>query len=957
MIKIKLLTSNHRIAGMKSYTNYGLFALFAFIIAVMSLNAQVISPQEFNADDPMEQRATPQQTANLIKQHRSKHYLLFPEDRQFPIRMTDALPQRWIEKGPSDSFGGNARPGEFYVFQVGLYAVDKNVSQIQIAYSDLTGPDNNSIPAANFRCFNLGGTDWLGRTFRKTVAVKKGNIQPLWFGVDIPQDTPSGKYKAQITIAPQPSFTPMQISITLTVSGSVLKDHGDSDLWNYSRLRWLDSTLALDEEVTAPYIPLQISANTITCLGRKITITNSGLPKSILSKFDHTLGEINQKGTEILARPVSLNIQTENGQVNFTPDKLEFTKHTPATIEWKAWNNATDFSLVTHVHMEYDGHIAFRMTLTAKKTTSIKNINLDIPIKSNVAKYMMGMGRKGGLIPDDFQWKWDKAKHQDSLWIGDVNAGLQCKLKGPNYSRPLVNIYYKYKQIDLPDAWYNEGKGGVTVGKADNDATVFNAYSGPRTIQAGQQLNFNFDLLITPVKPVNTKAHFHNRYYHNGSGATIPKWISAAKQGSAEIINIHHGNDLNPYINYPFLPETTKDLAAYIETVHNAGLKAKTYYTVRELTNHVAELWALRSLGDEVFLTGGGNNETSIINPRGADPWLQKHLRTDYVPAWRHPFSSGKYAGHVDASIVTSGMSRWHNYYIEGLQYLVRNLKIDGIYIDDVAYDRKVMQRVRKVFDRNRPGSLIDVHSWNHFNSYAGFANCANLYMEHFPYIDSIWFGEGFNYNESPDYWLVEISGIPFGLMGQMLQGGGNPWRGMIYGMTGRLPWSGNPTPVWNFWREFDIENTKIIGYWAPNCPVKTDIENILATIYKGRERSIVSIASWAKEPAQCKLKIDFEALGIDPKKASIYAPPIKDFQPEMLWKINDPIPVIPGRGWLLVIDTQERELTKAEPRMDIYKGRKLFYESNFQSVGLEKDWTTHTSKRIGRSRQIFVGR
>ena len=56
--------------------------------------------------------------------------------------------------------------------------------------------------------------------------------------------------------------------------------------------------------------------------------------------------------------------------------------------------------------------------------------------------------------------------------------------------------------------------------------------------------------------------------------------------------------------------------------------------------------------------------------------------------------------------------------------------------------------------------------------------------MEHFPYINSLWFGEGYDYDETPDYWLVEISGIPFGLYGEMLKGGGNPWRGMLYGMT-----------------------------------------------------------------------------------------------------------------------------------------------------------------------------
>ena len=67
--------------------------------------------------------------------------------------------------------------------------------------------------------------------------------------------------------------------------------------------------------------------------------------------------------------------------------------------------------------------------------------------------------------------------------------------------------------------------------------------------------------------------------------------------------------------------------------------------------------------------------------------------------------------------------------------------------------------------------------------------------MEHFPYINSLWFGEGYDYNAPPDYWLVEISGIPFGLYGEMLEGDGNPWRGMVYGMTDRLGWAATRGP------------------------------------------------------------------------------------------------------------------------------------------------------------------
>ena len=49
--------------------------------------------------------------------------------------------------------------------------------------------------------------------------------------------------------------------------------------------------------------------------------------------------------------------------------------------------------------------------------------------------------------------------------------------------------------------------------------------------------------------------------------------------------------------------------------------------------------------------------------------------------------------------------------------------------------------------------------------------------MEHFPYLNRLWFGEYFDYEKNkPDFFfLTEVSGIPFGLMGEMLQNDGKP--------------------------------------------------------------------------------------------------------------------------------------------------------------------------------------
>ena len=304
-------------------------------------------------------------------------------------------------------------------------------------------------------------------------------------------------------------------------------------------------------------------------------------------------------------------------------------------------------------------------------------------------------------------------------------------------------------------------------------------------------------------------------------------------------------------------------MKAYVDAAHARGMKVKIYYTVRELSNRAPELWALRSLGHEV-LSGG---------PGGGWAWLQEHVGGDYIGGWFVPEIQ-------DAALVTSGISRWHNYYVEGLDWLARNVGIDGLYLDDVAFDRTTMKRVRKVLDRRRPGALIDLHSANQYNPRDGFASSANLYLEHLPYIDRLWFGEYFDYDAPPDYWLVEISGVPFGLLGEMLEKGGNPWRGMLFGATSRLPWAGDPRPLWKAWDAFGLEGSRMKGWWVPDTPVRTDRPGVLATTYVKPGKALVAVASWEKEPVDVALAIDWKALGLDPSRARLTAPPIEGFQP-----------------------------------------------------------------------------
>jgi hypothetical protein len=666
------------------------------------------------------------------------------------------------------------------------------------------------------------------------------------------------------------------VRLEVRVTDQVLEDGGDGEPWRQSRLRWLDSKLAFDDDIVPPFTPMTVKGRTIGCLGRDLTFGRDSLPAKIRSFFAPEMTRLSPTAREVLAAPMALSIKDEGGTVlKWDGPKPAIVKKAAGAVAWESKSRAGDITMTCRAEMEFDGYVELKLEVRADRDIPLSDIVLDVPIAKDAAKYMMGLGFKGGSRPAEFTWAWDRTKNQDALWIGGVNAGLQVGLRAENYSRPLNTNFYLSKPLNMPPSWYNDGRGTVTV-RETGGAVVLRASSGPRTLRAGEALRFDVTLLLTPFKTIDPAAHFVQRYYH------AFKPLDEIAATGANTINIHHANAINPFINYPFL--RPKEMKGYIDAAHERGFKVKIYDTIRELSNRAAELFALRSLGHEVFSPG----------PGGGFSWLQEHLGGDYIAAWFVPELQ-------DAAIINSGMSRWHNYYIEGLDWLAKNVGIDGLYLDDVAFDRTTMKRVRKVLDRNRPGALIDLHSANQFNPRDGFASSANLYLEHFPFLNRLWFGEYFDYDSPPDTWLIEISGIPFGLMGEMLQDGGNPWRGMLFGMTSRLPWAGDPRPLWKAWDAFGIRDAEMIGFWVERPPVKTGRGDVPATVYVKKGRALISIASWAKDPVEVRLDIDWKRLGIDPEKAKLAAPPIESFQDAAVFKPGDAISVRPGKGWLLV--------------------------------------------------------
>jgi hypothetical protein len=821
------------------------------------------SVNEFHSFFPMEVIATPEEEAGFMAAAEGG-WRVVVEHREYPVRMSRFIPQHWVHaelpgtdfvpdsagsgsgentsaeptglqnqpSRPTPAFTSRVFRGEAFTLQLALIPGKEPLDEVQVTF--LNFPESL---AGSMTCFNCNGIDERGDYFRNALSVPAGTVQPLWLGIEVPEDHPAGPMEGWVTVttAHRGSKT---IHVTLDVSEGQAENGGANEPELMTRLAWLNSTSGTNPDfIIQPFHPVAVRGHTLEILGRSIELGESGLPRQILSFFNPELTHFNEDPEPILAGPLELQVVVNGQPERFEPIGYEVQQDSRGVARWTSRGMSYHFRIAVEGRLEYDGMLDYRVSLTAEVDVDVDEIALPISLAPDAAEYMLGLGRKGGKRPDAVDWKWAVENHQEGVWLGGIHKGLQYVLRDENYIRPLNTNFYRNQPLQMPPSWYNQGRGGIRISEEDGSVTALN-YSGPRTVRAGDTLHFNVRFLITPFKPIDTRTHFDTRFVH----MYVP--VDSVRAWGGTVVNIHHANEINPYINYPFF--NLGQQAAYIDEAHAKGIKVKLYNTIRELTYKAHELFALRSLGDEILNDGEG----------GGHSWMQEHLEDHYHSAW--------HAWRVDdAAMLNKGTSRWTNYYIEGLSWLAENQHIDGLYLDDIAFSRETVKRLVSVLNRHRDEVVIDLHSANQFNVRDGYINSAMLYMEHFPYISRLWFGEYFEYDLDEDYWLTEVSGLPFGLMGEMLQDGGHPYRGLLYGMTARMYGNVDPRPVWQMMNRFGIADSRMLGYWLEDTPVTTDHPRVLATTFSRPEGSLIVLASWSDKDEVVALDVNWEALGL----------------------------------------------------------------------------------------------
>eukprot|EP00966_Prymnesium_polylepis_P035007 813437-Prymnesium_polylepis.1 len=181
------------------------------------------------------------------------------------------------------------------------------------------------------------------------------------------------------------------------------------------------------------------------------------------------------------------------------------------------------------------------------------------------------------------------------------------------------------------------------------------------------------------------------------------------------------------------------------------------------------------------------------------------------------------------------------------------------------------------------------------------------------------------------DYWLVEVSGLPFGVQSELMAGDClmPVLRGLLHGTTVRdapgLCGASGPAEYWRVLDAFGAGRSALRGYWEPRPPVSVSCAGVHASAYVRRGlASLVVLASfgvddvtgggtftsrWAS--ARCSLSFDWAQLGLAPRAARLLTVPYTHSgapRPALRIWLEPPsygasLPVYANRGYVLLLD------------------------------------------------------
>jgi len=654
---------------------------------------------DFDVRSPMEYTATPSEMKNIMSSGGYATWVsLISNTSTQTIRMKD-LPLELAISPPNTSVTisrGGGEEQKVRAVQIVLFAANTDIDGVSVEFID----GDVDQDGTTYTCLQTSGTDYNGNPMTPPpVNIKMGDTGQLLILIDSTNCSIDTSRKQTMLKKKQVKITPIGLSSTLitismdpcaynTSKNSESSESSSSnpvvtsDIWQLSRLSWLNSKVGISDTITRPYSALilidsdeTVNGNpTLKCRGRTVSLSSAtGLPSALTSNARHVLFNQHKNENENEGgAAVQFTVHDKEGHpLTFRADTLDLNVLMGPGNSTATWSKTLQSSgdapltLTIEGRMDFDGHLDYCVILSSSSSTTVDvdSASLVMLVDKNVARFANGGGLadNGGWFPTEnpslMNWSWKDFNRKTydpntpaggppepsgwRMWLGDVDAGIFLKLKGDSVAWNEASPRAGSRGFEPPLSWAGQDGSSGSLNVSSSASSIspssssirVEARSGPIQVLSGDGLRFNFTLMATPTKGDWThtaegkRGHYlYSRHYHVPYGdwnPTLPCDLKKTVLPGLTTYILHQSNKYNPYIDWPFHPNVMPSLQHLIVGAAKCNVRVKLYFTIGQMTNHNPEVFALEGMNGEILL----ENRTNQPAPSGPSSSFQRQHR------------------------------------------------------------------------------------------------------------------------------------------------------------------------------------------------------------------------------------------------------------------------------------------------------------------------------------------
>jgi len=410
--------------------------------------------------------------------------------------------------------------------------------------------------------------------------------------------------------------------------------------------------------VPDPFEPIVRTGRMLTVTGRRIVLSEGGLPAAI-----HAAGQV------VSPSETRWWTESERGAVPTSP--LRFTRDTPERVAWTADSDIAGMRLRIEGSLEFDGFLHYRVTVSPHEQTGMLSpLGLRIPLAVEPAGYLGWLG--GGAVPPRKQEPdWSLAQAYDAR---ETRPGCEILPFAFQYivSGETAGLLFA---VESDRDWRIDDRDSNFRVCREPDTAEFGVHFVDHRTAAGRSITFEFALQPLPVKPLPGARRMNefnpaqfpdaglmyrrglrgrgsaNRSLRHADDAASPAgpsaWEAAVSEGLRTLV-VHQGwTELQGYPG-SHEPERLAALRRLVDDAHESGLKVLVYVGL-ELSEAAPE-W----------------------------PALAHRIAT-------LPLRFGRSRGAVRSVRPSGGSTEYARFLVTRLRSLRERTGIDGVFLDLVA--------------------------------------------------------------------------------------------------------------------------------------------------------------------------------------------------------------------------------------------------------------------------------